>query len=265
MAKSAGGAPRWQSDAIGSPMSSTAPLPRCQRQTGSAFVINALYETARSSCCRLAGAARDADDSGRPHGVCAARRGTPSGAIRRRRRSALRVGALRSAGDRAEVTSPRSKRPGSGLPRGRAGVRGLCDAKSAAARQPGPPPGDLRLARISGTRATAAVSPRQTRARPRARRQRQLARARQLLDRVLDRQRDALVAAAPHRQHGQRPAPARVARPAPASCAAMRASTSTAIPQYSDVRAAREVDAPAHASARVYERRRVRSKFSGPV
>ena len=77
---------------------------------------------------------------------------------------------------------------------------------------------------------------------------------------MLDRQGDALVAAAAHRQHGQRPAPARVARPHAGVVrgdARLDVDGDPAIQR--QIRAAREVDAPAHdvvnrSCPRVYDR-----------
>jgi len=54
--------------------------------------------------------------------------------------------------------------------------------------------------------------------------------AREALQRVLESQRLTLRCAATDRAHDERPATAGVARAAPASCAAIRASTSRAIP-----------------------------------
>jgi hypothetical protein len=81
----------------------------------------------------------------------------------------------------------------------------------------------------------------------RRRRQSQLVRARQALDRVLDAQRDLLVAAAAHGDHGQRTAPARVARAAAGVVrgdARRDVDRDTAIERVVD--AAGEVDRPGH-------------------
>jgi len=92
-------------------------------------------------------------------------------------------------------------------------------------------------------------------------RERQLVGARQLLDRVLDRQGDPFFAATAHRDHRQRPATARVARAAPGVVggdARADVDGDAAIERF--VGAAREVDAPAHVPPSV-ETDGARAKF----
>ena len=130
----------------------------CQRQTGSAFVINALIETDRIAL--LSGDPEPVampTDSGRPHDIIAARSVETAMWSDYGRRPALRfvrVGTLDDAAPwRRMCTSSRARScPGSPCPRRTRRRRLLRHAEALARGQPGAPAGDPGL-RASANRA----------------------------------------------------------------------------------------------------------------